>query len=255
MTTTVYDVDGKVVTTDSRWSINLDGLGLVNHVLFVDNTEFEKLANRQTVCVIFAGDLELISEWKAWLNQEDLGVDIPRTEISQDRTVSLTLIHKKNNQVLFDCGLKYPLLDEHSKRMLALFAGSGGINACHCWVENRCARTCIGTAATADPYTGGEIKFLNFVSDDNNLGSYCFDPKVVMEAILDRGKVMNVLQAGQIVDLKDFDKDGVIKSAVLNGALHATAPVGGDSQFKWTEERKSKLRSVLAEIREEEQSL
>jgi hypothetical protein len=106
-----------------------------------------------------------------------------------------------------------------------------------------------------DPYTGGEIKYLVFSPEQHNLGQYCFDQKIVTDAILNRGMVMNALEFGQVVDIKAFDKDGVISTAISNGALHATAPTGGDSSFKWTPERKEKLRSVFDDLRAEEKVL
>jgi hypothetical protein len=255
MTTTVYDVDGKMVASDSRWSMPLDGLGFVNHVLYVDDTEFEKLANRAAFCVTFAGDLELISEWKEWLSADQIGIDMPRTEIGPCRSVSLVILHKGKNEILFDCGHKYPLLDTENGRMLAVFTGSGGVFASDCWVENGCAKTSVESASLKDPYTGGEVKYLAFSTEDHNLGQYCFDQKIVTDAILNRGKVMNTVGYGQIVDIKAFDKDGIISTAISSGALHATAPTGGDSTFKWTPERKDKLRSVFDELRAEEKAL
>jgi len=252
MTTTVYDTIQKIVASDSRWSVPLDSVGYPDHVLYVDDTGFDKVSERKTHVIVLAGDGQLIADWKRWWEQDALSEETPAVEITPERTVSLSIINKETNSVDFDCGHKLAQVCPVSTDILAVFSGSGGNIAAVSWADSGCPKTAIEEAKSRDPYTGGNYKFVDYQKNISNLGNHTSDYSVIETELRTRGKIMNLNQVGKPVSINDVNEADTLKAAISTGKLVASAPTGGKCTFQWDEKAKQKLSNVLQSVREAE---
>ena len=251
MTTTIYDVEAKLVCSDSRWSTFIAQEDGSTSILYIDNTNFDKVANIETAVLLLAGDAELIAQWKRWWH-EDAQNKVPHPELNlgPDRNIVLTIISKPTNQILFDAGPKLTYYCYDEERNLAVFAGSGSKFAADHWGPVRCAIRSVEEAAENDPCTGGNVKFVEFDSNINNLSEPCYDKDEILKNIMDKGMIMeiNTLQNGQnkiAIPLADHPNKDMIKNMVATGQVHAGAPTGNSTPYEWTSERKDKLQQAI----------
>ncbi|HDY8038883.1 TPA: hypothetical protein ACGUOS_003762 [Vibrio vulnificus] len=253
MTTTVYDVSKLHLTSDSRWSAEVyleDG----TYLLYVDNTGFNKLANRLGGVLVLAGDGELISEWKAWWTAEgDLDVkNMPSVALDKIRMVSVMIVSKESGDILFDAGPKLAYADESAEKgrtYLAVFSGSGQQYAANCWWMNRCSRTAVSSAAANDPCTGGDVKYINCTNNENNLQDENFDYTSIKKSLTERGMLMKLADKN-VIPLDQHAQGAEIKDKVANGSIRASAPTGMESTFKWDDARLEKLNQAVNKVAE-----
>ena len=143
MTTTIYDTINKQVASDTRWSAKVTLSDGNDYFVYVDDSGFDKIADRENTVLVLAGNGPLIAKWKEWWHTSLDTNNLPETDINGENVVNLMIVDKSNNKILFDAGQKKALFCELSSVMLSVFAGSGDIHAASCWSLNRCVNTAI----------------------------------------------------------------------------------------------------------------
>ncbi len=239
MTTNAIDRRSKVVACDSRWSYQVG-----KALFFVDDSGFDKISDDEFATMIFAGDAVLIAAWKQWFAVADLNLaNLPPVEKPgiPGTSVVLSIFLKPNCETFFSVGLYLPL-DE-----FVTFAGSGAAYAKDCYSLNRCAKLAISTAATFDPFTGGETKFVDMESNRHNLSESSASPVHIERQFNERGMVMN-LDTKKVVKIQDFNSrgDGGF-TPVLGQDLAFSAPMG-PTPHVWTDKEREDLKSALQHL-------
>lgn len=250
MTTTVYDRLNRVVTSDSRWSVDLSPKGYDGHVLYIDDTGFGKIANRNDFVMLLAGNGHLIEQWKIWWSG-DLLEQEPPVVLPTGQSINLYIVKKSTNEVVFEKGQKLIVRDTTTDELFAVFTGSGSGVAAQNWMDNHCARTAIDESKIYDPYTGGEVRYIDFDTGRNLLEESVLSINVVNEALLQRGLIMDTknpqsphvsISAQEVADVRQM---------LINGSITPCAPVGKQTP-DWDQKSKSRLASAIQRIREEE---
>jgi hypothetical protein len=245
MTTNAIDRVNKLVASDSRWSMPLDG----NRIAYVDDTGFDKLANRQFHTMAFAGDGILIEQWKHWFSAETLDFDnlppFQRLEGNTLVTLYFSLVQKPDCTVIFNSGWWI----HHGEH--ASFAGSGATHAYDCFVLNGCGKRAIVSASANDPATGGEIKFVELVSGFHNLNHEQTTLAHVIQQLNLRGFVMDT-NTKVITPIKDLQQATVeALRALESGERSLTAPTGLPMRC-WTESQKDVFKNALRDVSRQE---
>lgn len=239
MTTNIHDKNKCVISSDSRWSVDLDNSCL----LFVDDADFEKMVVTKDFAIITAGSSKLIDDWKKWA-KTDISADRPPVELTkangETMYISICLILKPSI-VLYDSHIG-TIVTPHAR-----FSGSGREAANMCWTQNRCALQAIETAKTVDYYTGGSVKFANLDSNTTNLGSDLVTYDELHSMMLGRGLIMDK-SIGKIISLDDYEAKDDISRGIKNGSLVASAPTG-DSASPWNVEQEKSLDSAIHILR------
>lgn len=250
MTTTVYDRLSKVVTTDSRWSIDLTSRGYEGHVLYIDNTGFGKIAIRNDHVMLLAGNGKLIEQWKIWW-AGDLSEPEPPVTSGNNQSVNLYIVKISTNEIVFDKGQKLIVNNTENNEILALFTGSGSGIAAQDWMNNHCARTAIDESKLHDPYTGGDVRYVDFSGGQYSIENSVLHINDVNQALLQRGLIMDTknphtphvsISAQEVADVRQM---------LVAGSITPCAPVGKKTA-EWDEQSKSRLAMAIQKIREEE---
>ncbi|QQX78532.1 hypothetical protein JK628_13170 [Shewanella sp. KX20019] len=255
MTTTVYDLESKKVASDTRWSIRTELSDGHEYIIYVDDCLFEKIADRESAVMVLAGQGNLIAQWKDWWYNSLDESNIPPVQDEKGVTaVSLMIIDKVTNSVLFDAGQKKALFCKFTSKMLSVFAGSGDLYAATCWDANRCSLTAVVSASKADYFTGPVTKYVSFESGESNLTGTCYDYKEIVEAILRGGYVMDLSKrpaANDVgVPLNTHQIQTEITDLIASGRVVASAPVPGLSSFEWNEEHKTKFTKAIQKVKQ-----
>ncbi|HHS9765125.1 hypothetical protein [Raoultella ornithinolytica] len=250
MTTTVYDRINKLIASDSRWSCDLTQRGYPGHVLYIDNTGFGKIADRNDFVMTLAGDGLLIEQWKKWW-AGDLSDQEPPVVLPTGQSVVLHIVKKSTNEVVFDKGNMLAAACSQTKELQAVFSGSGGGHAAQDWMTNHCARTAIDAAKHVDPFTGGSVRFVDFASGMADLEASVQTISEVNQALLMRGLIMDTknphvqhvsISAQEVADVRQM---------LINGNITPCAPIGKKTQ-DWDDASKQRLSAAIKRIREEE---
>lgn len=241
MTTNVIDRRKYVVASDSRWSIFNEAQG---YVVYVDDTGFDKIADRHFGSLICAGDARLIEAWKAWFRAPILDVaNLPATERYEPNgavaSIVVSLVTKPDGRLVYSFGWYLDHEDE------AKFSGSGAVAARDCYVLNHCGKTAVESAGLVDPMTGGETKFVEVQTMRHNLHSQVVSLKEVEEQLLNRGHVMD-LNTKKVVPLAQWNQQSVAQGLEA-GSLSLSAPTGQPHRA-WTEVEKNELRKALQNL-------
>ncbi len=237
MTTNAIDKLKKIIASDSRWSISAG-----DEILYVDDTGFDKIANRPVGCIICAGDAKLIEMWRLWFLSPVINTanfpPFDRMDANSPVGITISYIQKPDGRILFSRGV-YAIFGED-----AMFSGSGAVIAMECYGKNRCAKTSIETAAAIDPATGGETKFVELETNRHNLSSQPVALADVQTQLGLRGIVMNTLTK-KVTPIKDYmaDQNGVMR-AVLKGEMSLSAPTGQPYR-PWTDAEKAEFKKVM----------
>ena len=235
MTTNVFDGHAGLMASDSRWS-NSD-LGYA--VLYVDDAEFEKIVRTEKLAFMFAGDAGKIKEWKEWAVDPAAMI---RTMPDPDG-VAMCMVDIKTGEIRreFDC-------DPDCMVEKARFAGTGAKHAYKCWTDNRDAKKAVSTAIGADRYSGGQVKFLELSTGENNLSKKDRYESIV-ELFKSKGKYMFIQPQGKLGEELDVDTgDEAVKALahkVASGEARLEAPTS--SRRVWSPEEKEELKRVLSE--------
>lgn len=243
MTTNVLDFKTKRLTSDSRWSL------IIQHYLcYIDDSGFDKIADRPGASMICAGDAKLIDLWKQWFRTGDSEADLPETVRTDSNgklhAVCISLVEKPLFTVNSMAGSYHALGD------LASFCGSGGTAALACYATNGCSTRCVETASKHDLQTGGSVKFVDFVTSQNNLGPSDTTYADLEQSLFKRGKIMNLID-GVTVPVQPID-EGVLRQALSAGTVSLTAPTG-QAPRAWTDEEKNAAREAMRRIIAREQ--
>ena len=254
MTTTIYDIYNKRVASDTRWSASATLSDGKKYFFYTDTSSFEKIANLKNVVLILAGDGKLIADWKHWwFNSLDTN-NLPNTKNQSGKeSVSLLVIDKINNKVLFDAGHKYLCFCKETDAIISVFSGSGNLYAAKCWDTNRCSEQAIKTAAQLDLFTSDMVKYVCFENGDNNIGEPNYDYQNIVESMLTEGYVMEINTKTAANDAGiPMSKSKVheeISQQLFNGDIVASAPAPGLSNFKWDDENRSKFESAINQVK------
>lgn len=246
MTTNVIDKSKKILTTDSRWSIQLEN----ECIAFVDNTGFDKMADRHQGTIICAGDAELIDQWRDWFLSPRINTAaLPATERLQNgevRAITISLVLKPDGQILFSNGWYYDF-EDHAK-----FSGSGAVYAKDCYSVNRCGYRAVATAAAQDPMTGGETKFVEIETFRTNLTARKTTLKDVEEQLQSRGMFMD-LKTRKIEPLNGNPGGDAVAKGLRSGSFSLSAPTGQPHRA-WTDREKQDLRTAMDRLAELEEA-
>ncbi|MGH8493095.1 MAG: hypothetical protein ACRERR_08335 [Moraxellaceae bacterium] len=248
MTTNVFDRLQLLATSDSRWSYKINE----REILYVDNTEFDKITVRNEFCMVFAGNSLLIQDWKAWLHQprEKLSLfNRPPYHIYIDGTdvvVSLCMIHVPTGNIWEDSDLGALRVSDEAR-----FSGTGAEPAKTCWTTNKCARTAVKSAVTVDHYSGGQIQYVDLRTQDHNLN--VVTPRTLLassidEAVKERGYHMDI-ETKISTPIADHPAAPELLQRIGGGQLYASAPVG--LGVRWTPELEKKFDAALQKAIEE----
>jgi len=238
MTTNVYDKLSGLLTSDARWSFE-DADWLV----YVDDTDYDKIAFDAVLGFLFAGSILNIDVWKCWVEGGRIG---PAPMGNLDGT-SIIIVNMANGDVEFTSD--YMLASQANGALEALYAGSGGPFAKDCWTINRCAKTAVETAKTKDFYSGGQIKYVDRQSTDNNVSNNVAHTQV-NDVCKQRGFIMDLKKQDAPMLVKDAANDPSnavaqsIAQKVMQGKAVMSAPFPGIRQ-PWTQEKKQELADVL----------
>lgn len=246
MTTNVFDRTRLMVTSDSRWSCYWPDYPNRTHLIFVDDTDFEKISTSGTATLVFAGDGLLIDEWKTWFKGPNPDFSaLPRTHRMDGMVlhdISICVVVNLTGKIAYDSG--ECLL--HNDR--ARFAGSGAHRARACFIENDCAVKAVDTAGApdADPCTGGTTQYLELHTGVTNLMRTESTLQDAEQELDKRGQVME-LSSRKVTSLKEFNASKTeAQQASLASGVNLSAPTGHQSRM-WTESETEALRQALKE--------
>lgn len=245
MTTSVFCRVKKIIASDSRWSCLLTP----NHLAYVDNTGFDKLADRKLHSMVFAGDGPLIAQWKQWFEAPALNFmampNVHRLVGNKLESLSVCLLKKSDCKVMFTSGWWL----DHGEN--ARFTGSGAVPAKDCYVINGCSKTAITSAGGSDPATGGEIKFVELDTGSNNLSVLKATLEEATRSLHERGFVMD-MTTKVVTPFRDLKQDlSAALSALEKGEISISAPTGLPTRC-WSESEQAELRKALEEVAREE---
>nr|WP_306803458.1 hypothetical protein [Providencia sp. PROV266] len=255
MTTSVYDCDNAIAASDTRWSATIklpDG----EYIIHVDDTGFNKIVARKGGIIVCAGDGKTIEKLKKWWSSDVLIPDnMPNLEESGKFSVGMLMI-SSNGEIVHDSGMKRIILNPQTRHIHAIFLGSGGKAASDVFFGCGCAKSSVEWAKNVDPWSGGEVKYIELNSWDNNLQDENLDYYSIIESMKKRGvmmKVDNYYFAGSpeinAIDLSDHPQADEIKSWLANGSVKAYSPMGAEKQ-DWSEEQNAKIIKAAKKIAE-----
>ncbi|MEM5276693.1 hypothetical protein VSR17_16835 [Cupriavidus taiwanensis] len=243
MTTNVFDGAAGVIATDSRWSWKFG-----NYVVYLDDTGFDKIQVLEDLVIMYAGDGRMVEAWRNYLGAS------PRElakQPAETKEVSVCMIDAKTGHFVKSAGGVYRLFET------SRFGGSGGSYACSCWMQNRDAMRAVDTAKRVDPFSGGDVKFVDVRGKKSNL-SVVHPTKpvtiaMVNEAVHKRGLVMSINNNSTILGtpvpfqvaaandrgLEEFGEQ------IATGGLAPSAPFDG-MEREWTAIEKQELNEALS---------
>ena len=256
MTTNITDIDAKQMASDSRWTISWPA-ELPKYVVRLDDSGCDKIVIYQGLVFIFAGDGLLIQIWKDWL------ATFPPTSLAGMPPVKreaggkliwicLCIVEMTTADILF---VEKQEFEPNQTSPSAFFAGTGAPHARPCWRKNRNARRAVETAKAADIFSGGEVKYVNLVSGDHNLGNSESIHDVSLRLVRE-GFVMEYQhisqktappEAGEPIAeaAKSNPELQKLVDDVKSGRTVASAPFGSMHE-PWSPGSEQRLRDVLA---------
>lgn len=252
MTTTVYDMVARLVATDTRWSARLDGIQ-PNLLVYVDQTDFAKLAVNFNCVLVLAGDGPLISLWKKWWFA---GADLSATppyELTTDRSVALLIVSIANNEVVTNKGNFLMNFCETSNKMLSLFSGSGAKFAANYWRGHPCAWSSIFHASENDPCTSEAYNHVDFETGKSNIIKNCSEYTTILNTILERGMVMETTNRS-VTKISEHPKKTEIAQLFTSGSVVASAPTFRSNGFNWSQSDKTEFENAIRKIKAEHAS-
>jgi len=240
MTTNAIDQRGKMIASDSRWSISAGNL-----VFYVDDTGFDKIADRAEGSLICAGDAGLIQRWRDWfMLPVPMAIMRPPTEDTvngQPVRIAITVLQKPDASALFSKG-EYLMYED-----FAFFSGSGAQYARDCFSANGCSKRAVASAGQEDPLTGGETKFVELATNANNLSAQTATAQEAYAQLLQRGSVMDTATK-KVVPIQDAaTANASAVRAVQGGQLPLSAP-SGKPIAPWSEKERKDLDAALAKL-------
>lgn len=257
MTTTVCDLANKIITADTRWSCGAQEELMLSdgkhYFVYCDDTGFDKISLVGKTALITAGNGKLIAEWKKWWSEDADPANKPPSEEDGVNVVNLAILDLEKNEVLFDAGNKLALFCTQSDTIKAFTSGSGAIHAASDLQINNCAKLAVTAASKLDYCTGSDVKFACYASEQNNLNVRINDYNVIVDGIIERGKIMALGSKKpneEGVDIAQHPLKDELKERFTTGKAVASAPVPGISSFKWTEETDKRFLNAMNRVHE-----
>lgn len=220
-----------------------------NELIYVDDSGFDKIADRRRAVLVCAGDAKLIELWKDWFTQPSPSNELPPTDrIELDGSfhdLCVTIVLKPTFEIFFSNG-NYEKHEED-----AWFTGTGGSYAKDCYAVNGCSIKCVQTASSFDPKTGGETKYVNFSDGASNLHGPSVSYKELEELFKQRGIVMN-LTTKETRPINGSTASE-LAHALTSEKVSISAPTGRPPRA-WTMEEKIDVSTAMRRIVELEAS-
>lgn len=245
MTTNVFDMNAGLMCGDSRWSVQHPSF-----IAYVDDTGFDKIiaidGDLGKFAFVFAGDSELIQQWKSWIISKPSAQDQTPPVQNGLKSIAICIANIDNKSIVFENG-------QDIQTPEARFAGSGSLHAFNCWTVNKDAKKAIESAKTFDVYSGGEVKFLDFSSGVNNLKNssnlkelHVFFAKEGMvmykNASTNQSKILSIKEAAA--------NDPAVQQLAIDlasGKISASAPCDA-MHNTWSKEKVNELNTALKGI-------
>jgi putative transposase len=161
---------------------------------------------------------------------------------NEDYSIVISLVYKTGDYNILSQGW-YLLHGEDAK-----FCGSGAEFALNCYSQNKCGKTSIATAATKDPMTGGETKFVELETSRNNLSQNRVSLDNAMKQLQTKGQVMDT-KTGKVTAINP--QASGLDEAIRAGFVTLSAPTGQPVRL-WTQSEKDNLRAALERLNEME---
>ncbi|MEX1828847.1 hypothetical protein [Luteibacter sp. CQ10] len=238
MTTNAIDKKKIVIASDSRWSAEVDG----DHIVFLDDYGFHKIAMKRMSTMVCAGDAILIEGWMEWFGRDELDLEnMPALNRRENGELCHVVFHiVTSNGDVFDPGIG-GTLDYNDE---ARFAGTGATHALTCFSTNRCVKTSVATAAGLDPCTGGTTRFVDFGVSQHNLIPFTSGAAELNSDLGQRGTIMN-RHTREVSTINEFlsKRNGSAPQTGL-GNVSASAPTGTPA-FEWSESQKNELKRAF----------
>lgn len=250
MTTNVICRTTKLLTSDSRWSIERFD-GQANLVAYVDDTGFDKLAVSSKFAMVFAGNAHLIELWKGWFLKPALDFKNPPPVVTLPKgaaepvSVTIGIVEKASANVIFAAGM----FMSHGE--LARFSGSGAQFAKDCYAVNRCGRTAVGSAAKRDHFTGGETKFVELETGKMNLSIMPGTCQDMINALHQRGFVMDT-KAKTVTAISDWKSPSSDAQRAISAGIDTLSAPTGLPPHQWSQQEQSDLFAALRHVAEQE---
>lgn len=168
MTTNVRDKASQTLATDSRWTFTFTHNGEQKRV-YVDDAPYHKLLKvdatgmSMSLVFMFAGDASVIDGWKESIRCARKGVVFTPFEQLPVDGMNVAVASSSASDLLYQFGHEISVEDQ------ANFAGSGSYAAAESWRSDRCAVKAIESAKQTDAFTGGQVRFINLATGENNL--------------------------------------------------------------------------------------
>lgn len=252
MTTTVYDRVNQLVASDSRWSRDLDSLGLQDFILFVDDTGFGKISVNGNYVLCLAGNGSLIESWKSWWKGPNRSRDnYPPVEKQDGSKIVIYAINKATNEMEFWSNLSCVHLEPENQQIQAVFSGSGQTYALQQWQQSQCAKSSVVTAMDGDCYTGGTVRFIDFNTGHNDLEDTVNTIADVVSIIKDRGQIMNKYDPTKTTTQITEPHLKMVRDLIANGDVNLSAPIG-NANVVWDANAHQRLSNFIGKVLAEE---
>lgn len=240
VTTNSIDKVKLVVASDSRWSCQVDA----DHLVFLDDWGFHKLAIRHGSTMVCAGDAILIEQWMNWYGQPelDLGNFPPLNRYFNGQLCHIVFHIVTASGEIFDPGIG-GTLDYNDE---ARFAGTGAPFALNCFSSNRCVKKSVGTASQIDPCTGGTMTYVELATGTNNVQPVTCGATQLNADLEQRGSIMNK-HTREISTINDYlaKRPGSAQAGL--GTVNASAPTGTPA-FEWSDSQKHELKKAFGVV-------
>jgi len=243
MTTNVYDLTAGLLTSDSRWSCELEN----DWIAFVDNTGCNKIVFDDELAMLFAGDIDIIELWKCWIANGRKGTHPPVDDSMSGDSISVIIVDISDGGVVFETDYLLKSIAP-SFSVEAVYSGTGGTYAKNCWQENRCAKRAVETAMRSDIFSGGDVLHYCRNSLTTNVPTP-IQSEDVNRLMKERGYMQKNI-GSQAVLIRDAANDlsnpelHSLATKVMSGKVKLSAPFPGMNQ-PWTNEKKAELNTVL----------
>lgn len=243
MTTNVFDKGASLLASDSRWSFRLiedRPIKITKALVYVDNTGFDKIEYQPDYSYIFAGPSDLINAWKLWINSPTRNLERP-PGVTND--FAICIIETATGKIMDEHGQK--ITDDNYR-----FAGTGAKPAHECWMANKLAKMAVQSAMVHDPFSGGDVKFLELTTAKHNLNQTGTFESINKMALI-KGMVMYMTpnQTPIPIDQASANDPRIKELAdkIAKGDMCAEAPSGHDT-IVWTETDVKRLQNTLEKM-------
>lgn len=240
MTTNVMDKKNNRVTSDTRWSLE----SVEGYVVYLDDTGFSKIAYDDHSVMICAGNARLIAAWKNWY-ASDVTVPQPPTKLvfpdGTEHVILMSLILKDGFRTRFSSGYSEEYRDD------AKFSGTGSEAAKDCYSINGCSTKCVESAKNQDPFTGGEVQYVNFSTNETNVGPDTVTLEQMIDQLQPRGFAMDK-KTKIVVPISQLPVNAFAKT-VGNALEQLSAPTGLPPR-DWTDRERHDAEVAMQEIRD-----